>query len=68
MFVRAKRSVQSGKTYEYLQICESYREGAKVKQRIIASLGRRDRLVASGHLDGLITSLTKFSEKGRGGA
>ena len=63
MFVRAKRSVQSGKTYEYLQICESYREGAKVKQRIIASLGRRDRLVASGHLDGLITSLTKFSEK-----
>jgi transposase len=63
MFVRAKRSVLDGTTYEYLQICESYREGSKVKQRIIASLGRRDRLVASGALDGLITSLSKFSEK-----
>ena len=63
MFVRAKRSVLDGKTYEYLQICESYREGSKVKQRIIASLGRRDRLVASGALDGLLTSLGKFSEK-----
>jgi hypothetical protein len=62
MFVRAKRSVLDGKAYEYLQICESYREGPKVKQRIIASLGRRDRLVASGDLDGLITSLCKFSE------
>ena len=41
----------------------SYREGDKVRQQIIGTLGRRDRLVASGELDGLLRSLAKFSEK-----
>lgn len=62
MFVRRKRSVQDGRTYEYLQIYESFREGPKVKQRVVASLGRREKLIASGALDGLIQSLAKFSE------
>lgn len=63
MFVRSKRSVQNGVTYEYLQIVESFREAGKPRQRIIATLGRRDVLVASGTLDGLLRSLGKFSEK-----
>lgn len=63
MFVRVKRSVAKGAAYEYLQIVRSYREGGKVKQQIIGSLGRRDRLVASGELDGLLKSLASFSEK-----
>jgi len=63
MFVRVKRSVAKGATYEYLQIVRSYREGGKVKQQIIGSLGRRDQLVASGELDGLLKSLAGFSEK-----
>ena len=63
MFVRNKRSVGRGGVYEYLQIVRSYREGDKVRQQIIGTLGRRDHLVASGELDGLLKSLAKFSEK-----
>jgi hypothetical protein len=63
MFVRNKRSVGRGGEYEYLQIVRSYREGGKVRQQIIGTLGRRDHLVASGELDGLLRSLAKFSEK-----
>lgn len=63
MFVRAKRSVQDGRTYEYLQICENWREGGRVRQRVIANLGRLDHLTASGQLDGVLTSLAKFSER-----
>ena len=33
---------------QYLQIVETYREGGKVKQRILLSLGRVDELRASG--------------------
>lgn len=61
MFVRLKRSGSPGASREYLQIVESFREQGKVRQRLIATLGRRDELVASGALDDLIRSLTKFS-------
>jgi hypothetical protein len=63
MFVRVKRSVQSGTTYEYLQIVESFRERGKPRQRVLATLGKRDVLVASGALDGLLQSIAKFSER-----
>jgi hypothetical protein len=46
-----------------LQIVRTYREGGKVKQQIIGTLGRRDRLLASGALDGLLRSLAGFSDK-----
>ncbi len=63
MFVRLKRSGPPGAVREYLQIVESFREHGKVRQRLIATLGRRDELVATGALDDLIRSLTKFSER-----
>ena len=63
MFIRVKRSVQNGTTYEYLQIVESFREQGKPRQRVLATLGKRDVLVASGALDGLLQSMAKFSEK-----
>lgn len=63
MFVRNKRSVGRGGEYEYLQIVRTYREGGKVKQQIIGTLGRRDKLLATGELDGLLKSLAGFSEK-----
>ena len=63
MFVRLKRSGPPGAVREYLQIVESFREQGKVRQRLIATLGRRDELVATGALDDLIRSLTKFSER-----
>ena len=61
MFVRVKRSGQGAAAREYLQIVESRREGTKVRQRVVATLGRRDELVADGRLDGLLQSLAKFS-------
>lgn len=63
MFVRIKRSVQNGAAYEYLQVVESFRDRGQPRQRVIATLGRREVLVASGTLDGLLRSLAKFSER-----
>jgi hypothetical protein len=63
MFVRVKRSVQNGSTYEYLQIVESFRDSGSPRQRVIATLGRGEMVIASGALDGLLGSLGKFSEK-----
>ena len=63
MLVRAKRSGAGDAAREYLQIVESRREGAKVRQRVLVTLGRRDELVADGSLDGLLRPLSKFSER-----
>lgn len=62
MFVRTKRSDRKSYSYEALQIVRSYREAGKVRQQVVATLGRRDQLAASGELDGLLRSLGKFSD------
>ena len=59
MFVRVK---PSGK-YQYLQVVENHRVGKAVKQKVIGSLGRLDKLIESGKLDNLARSLLRFSEK-----
>jgi hypothetical protein len=59
MFVRVKKNG----TREYLQIVESLREGDKVRQRVIATLGRLDVLREKGSIDGILASLGKFAEK-----
>lgn len=63
MFVRVKRSGSGQTPHEYLQIVESRREGSKVRQRVLVTLGRRDQLVTGGALDGLLSSLAKFSTR-----
>jgi hypothetical protein len=63
MFVRIKHSASGGVPVEYLQLVESVREEGKVRQRLLASLGRRDQLVGSGALDGLLRSLAQFSDR-----
>ncbi len=63
MFVRTKSVVQEGRRYEYLQIVRSVRDGARVRQELVASLGRRDRLVATGQLDRLLEALGRFSTR-----
>jgi hypothetical protein len=62
MFIRRKRSVQKSGEYEYLQLVESVRDGDRVRQKVIGTLGRADKVIASGKLDALIRSLAKFSE------
>jgi transposase len=57
MFVRVKKT----HGYKYLQIVESIREGNKVKQRVLTTLGQLDALSSSGKIDALVHSLAKFS-------
>jgi transposase len=59
MFFRIKKSGPR----EYLQIAHNRREQGKVKQDIIATVGRLDVLKADGSLEGLLRSGAKFSEK-----
>ena len=58
MFFRQKKS---GKRV-YLQIVENRWEQGRSKQRVIATLGRLDRLAESGQLDALLQSGARFSE------
>jgi transposase len=59
MFIRVK-----GKgTYRYLQIVENHREGTKVVQRVLCSLGRVEELIESGTTDALMRSLARFSKQ-----
>jgi transposase len=59
MFARIKKS---GK-YQYLQIVENNKIKGKVKQRVIATIGRLDQLQNKGRVETLIRSLSRFSEK-----
>jgi len=59
MFARVKKS---GK-YQYLQIVENRKEKGKVKQRVIATVGRMDQLHEKNRVETLIRSLSRFSEK-----
>ena len=59
MFARVKKS---GK-YQCLQIVENKKEKGKVKQRVIATVGRMDQLREKDRVETLIRSLSRFSEK-----
>ena len=50
-------------SYRYLQIVHSVRKGQKVRQQVIATLGRLDLLVASGQLERLMRSGLRHCEK-----
>ena len=58
MFFRAKKSG----AYQYLQVVENQRINGKVRQRVIATVGRVDLLAASGELDGLLSSGARFAQ------
>lgn len=58
MFVRIKKT----RGYTYLQIVESKREGKRIKQRVLTTLGQMDPLTSSGKLDDLARSLLKFTK------
>ena len=58
MFVRAKKSG----SYEYLQVVQNQRIDGRVRQQIIATLGRLDVLQSQGQLDGLVSSCARFTQ------
>jgi transposase len=55
MFLRTVKATSGGEVREYLRLVETYREGGKIKQRVIQTLGRKDQLIP--HLDTLIKLL-----------
>lgn len=59
MFFRKVTSKSNGKEYTYLKLIENYREGNKVKQRVIANFGSLDKLTPD-KVNGLITGLSKI--------
>jgi len=59
MFVRAKKSGD----YQYLQIVENQRIDGKVRQQVVATLGRLDILQSTGKVDAILSSCARFSQK-----
>lgn len=62
MFVRTKAVRYRGTTHQYLQIVQSRREGGRVRQIVVASLGKLSDLKESGSLDGIVRGLVRFSD------
>jgi Domain of unknown function (DUF4277)/Transposase DDE domain len=61
MYVRVQKVRQGERVYEYVHIVEGYRgEDGKVRHRVVANLGRRDRLKDSGALDNLAAAFTRL--------
>jgi transposase len=58
MFVRAKKSG----AYQYLQLVRNERIDGKVRQQVVATLGRLDILQASGQIDALMASCGRFAQ------
>jgi transposase len=59
MFVRVKTT---GKN-QYLQIVQNHREGTKVKQTILGTLGRLDEIAGTSDIDSLISKLGRYSKE-----
>ncbi len=57
---------KNGKKRIYLQLVKSYREGGKVKQKLIANLGRLDTLIENGDIETLIKNLSRIIEEEKG--
>jgi hypothetical protein len=56
-----RRKTSAGRAY--LQIVESRRDGDRVRQQVIATLGRFEELQASGQLERLLRSGARFAAK-----
>jgi len=53
------------RTYRYLNLVESFREGGKVRHKVVARLGEADEMAQSGELARLIDALGAHLEGGR---
>jgi hypothetical protein len=59
VFFRKVTSKSNGKEYTYVKLIENYREGNKVKQRVLANLGNIDDLTPE-KVQGLIAGLNRI--------
>ncbi len=62
MFVKTTRRRRGDKTYEYLSLAKSVREGAKTRHRTLLRLGEVTALRRSGRLDRIVAALAKHLE------
>ena len=56
MYLRTKTVKSGDKVYEYLALCESVREGKRVRQIVVANLGRKD-LLDPARIDSMVRAL-----------
>lgn len=61
MFLKETKVRRGGRVYEYVQMVEGYRdEAGRVRHRVVANLGRKDELKASGQLEKLAGSFARL--------
>ena len=61
MFARLKTVTQNGRTYQYLQVLESYHYQGQSRHRVVANHGRYDP--NHGTVDRLVQSLARFAKQ-----
>jgi Domain of unknown function (DUF4277)/Transposase DDE domain len=66
MYAKVKTVRHGGRTYEYLELVEGQREGTRVRQRVVANLGRLDELKAGGKLEQLVAGLARLDQPAAG--
>ncbi len=62
MYLKVKTVRRGGRSYEYLELVEGRREGGRVRQHVVANLGRLDELVAGGQLEQLAAGLARLHQ------
>jgi hypothetical protein len=62
MYPKVKTVRRGGRSYEYLELVEGRREGGRVRQHVVAKLGRLDELVAGGQLEQLAAGLARLHQ------
>lgn len=61
MFLKETTVRSGGRSYVYVQLVQGYRdERGRVRQRVVANLGRKEKLKASGELDRLAAAFTRL--------
>src|SRR5437879_11845405 len=60
MYTKRVQVRRGDKSYVYVKLVESYRDGSRVRQRVVANLGREDELKASGQLEALAGAFARL--------
>jgi len=61
MFLEETTVRGGGRSYVYVQLVQGYRdERGRVRQRVLANLGRKEKLKASGELERLAAAFTRL--------
>ncbi len=62
MYPKVKTVRRGGRSYQYLELVEGRREGTRVRQHVVANLGRLDELTAGGKLEQLAAGLARLHQ------